>query len=1233
MADLIQWNCRGYYANLRDLRLLIENNNPKCICLQETMLGNKTPQSPKGYTTVYSQPEDPTPGNGLAIAVDNSVSYNHWNLNTTLHAIAVQVQLSRKYTICNIYVKHDETFNEQQMNNLISQLPQPFIITGDFNARSPTWDDESDVRNARGTTVENILLGNINILNTGKPTHFDARTGNHSAIDLTLASSNIADTLSWNICDDLHGSDHYPICIADLNKTNHSVIREPRFITKKADWILFKEKTKLNHTPNPTTTVNDMICIFNKTVTDAALASIPMSSGRLPPRCVPWFDEECKMMKEERKTAKRNYERLKSLHAKIHFSRMRAAAKCLFRRKEKESWAKYINRINKDTPMSIIWNRINKMSGKYQSHRQPCLESQGSIITEPREIAELLADHYEQVSSSNNYRPEFLRTKFRRELENINFESNENFDYNDPITIHELTGVLNQCSDTSPGQDQITYLMLQKMHATTLNYLLQIYNEIWTSNQYPELWKSAIIISFLKPDKPINEPSSYRPIALTSCVAKLLEKIINIRLVNHLENNSLISNIQCGYRKARSTTDAVVTLTSDIQDAFSKNDYQISIFFDLQKAYDTTWRYGILKSVHSIGIRGNMAHYIKNFLSNRKFTTKIKNKQSNQHIQEEGVPQGSVLSCSLFMLAINNIASQLPQYVKAILYVDDLVIYSSSSHLGVLSRRLQCAINQTERWCTNNGFTFSVSKTAALLFSKRPTQENPNLTLYGRNINFKSSTRYLGMIFDTRLNWLEHIKDLKKQCMRKMNILKNISGKSWGSDRITMFRLYEALILSKIDYGCEAYVSAPETTLAKLDPVHHCAIRICTGAFKSSPIPSICAESGKPPLRHRRERLLLQYSLRTKQLPESIASESICRIYEEHPPNRVTPISMKVKTTMEDLNINPNVLPLNMHNLPIWNIPTNTFCNGFKCDTKDNVAPNHLKLLFTHHLHEEHGNTSHIYTDGSKTNNGVACAAHQLNRNIVQILPQQASIFTAELYAILNALKIIEQNNHGEYTIFSDSKSAIDAIKQYNNHNPIITKIFEWLINLFARQRVVTLCWVPSHVGVKGNEEADKLANNGANSGNLPNIVALPYRDYIPQIKQKVQEKWQREWSAVQQNKLRQIKETTKPWPSSNQKNRKNETSLTRLRIGHTLATHGHLMEGNPPPYCQDCIVPLTVKHIIAECPSFSEARRRACSGRLFADPVACMKHMLADDASIELLMRFISEIDYSDKL
>ena len=150
----------------------------------------------------------------------------------------------------------------------------------------------------------------------------------------------------------------------------------------------------------------------------------------------------------------------------------------------------------------------------------------------------------------------------------------------------------------------------------------------------PASSKEAHVIPVPKPSKDASNPTNYRPIALTSCVCKTLERMINERLVWYLESQNIITNFQCRFRKGRSTTDHLVRLESFIRDAFIKKEHVVSVFFDLEKAYDTTWKYGIMKDLQDLGLKGRLPEFISSFLSDRNFKVKMGSTLSDLHQQE-----------------------------------------------------------------------------------------------------------------------------------------------------------------------------------------------------------------------------------------------------------------------------------------------------------------------------------------------------------------------------------------------------------------------------------------------------------------------------------------------------------------------------------------------------------------------------------------------------------------------
>ena len=174
--------------------------------------------------------------------------------------------------------------------------------------------------------------------------------------------------------------------------------------------------------------------------------------------------------------------------------------------------------------------------------------------------------------------------------------------------------------------------------------------------------------------------------------------MINKRLVWYLESNNLITKLQSGFRAERSTNDNLVRLETFIRDAFIKREHVVAIFFDLEKAYDTTWRYGLFKNLHNFGLKGRLPNFIKSFLEDRTIQVRVGSTLSDLYDQEQGVPQGAILSTTLFNVKLNDIINCLDYKTDGSLYVDDFCICFRSKNMRTIERHLQQCLNRIEDW-------------------------------------------------------------------------------------------------------------------------------------------------------------------------------------------------------------------------------------------------------------------------------------------------------------------------------------------------------------------------------------------------------------------------------------------------------------------------------------------------------------------------------------------------------
>ena len=259
--------------------------------------------------------------------------------------------------------------------------------------------------------------------------------------------------------------------------------------------------------------------------------------------------------------------------------------------------------------------------------------------------------------------------------------------------------------------------------------------------------------------------------------------MVHVRLSWFLEKNKILSSTEFGCRKNRSTLDSLTCLEHQIRKGFEQRKLTVAILFDIQKAYDTTWRYPILRSLYNNGLRGNLPIFIKNFPSERTFQTRIDSTYSDNFKLKEGIPQGSVLSGTLFAIAINNIVKSLPYGVNNNLFVDDFAINYSSNNLRHIQRILSTAINKIHNWSTSVSFKLAIEKTQGIIFFRdKRWLKNQNIELKINNlpIKFFENVKFLGLIFDQRLNFKAHVNYVKGRALKSLKYFEKIGPNNLG---------------------------------------------------------------------------------------------------------------------------------------------------------------------------------------------------------------------------------------------------------------------------------------------------------------------------------------------------------------------------------------------------------------------------------------------------------------------
>ncbi|XP_072403065.1 uncharacterized protein [Diabrotica undecimpunctata] len=499
----------------------------------------------------------------------------------------------------------------------------------------------------------------------------------------------------------------------------------------------------------------------------------------------------------------------------------------------------------------------------------------------------------------------------------------------------------------------------------------------------------------------------------------------------------------------------------------------------------------------SCGIQGNFLAFVKNFMSNRTFQVRVNGINSKTKHLQNGIPQGSTLSPTLFLLAINNIAQEIELPLKANLYADDLIVYTRSCNISLATEILQAFLHKLKIGSHKSSFTFSSEKTYFIIFSKNKTNSKPTLILNDINIKQVDSTDFLGLRFDSHLKWTDHIKKLALSCQPKINLLKILSNRNWGKLGFT----------------------ASKKILKVLDVIQSASLRLVLDAFRTSPVASLQATLNKPPLFIRRQYTTLRYAAK---LYSNINNPNYLLLHTNnttHKSNRQSRY-LTFKELVMNCGYNTNLLTYLLSTYPAeppWTINTPTINTSLVTYPKNTTNLTLVRTLYKKIL-SKYDNYVKIFTDASKTKN--SCAAAFLTYDIeyaIRILTF-CSLFTGEAIAILKALEFCQKYTDTNLLFISDSLSVLQIIKQVYPTHKIIQNIKSMLYYLQNKNINIHFHWIPSHIGISGNEKVDALAVKTTSNERIDIIKQIPVTDIYRNIKQYCTEVWQRCWDSNNSN-------------------------------------------------------------------------------------------------------------------
>jgi hypothetical protein len=405
----------------------------------------------------------------------------------------------------------------------------------------------------------------------------------------------------------------------------------------------------------------------------------------------------------------------------------------------------------------------------------------------------------------------------------------------EPFDLADFLKVISKTKKKAPGKDGLFINQIKDLNVSVLGIILDIYNEIWKSGKFPDIWKAAVVIPLLKKGKVAGDPTSYRPISLLPIMGKLLESLIHPRMNDYFMDRKLIPDFQTGFRKGKSTS---VNLRRLYNNTYFQSTIGInkrptaSVFFDAKKAFDTVCYDGLIVKLARDGVPAQILRLIGNWITDRTLMVRIGKELSRVIRLRSGVPQGSVISPLIWNYWLGDCPMTLSPHAYTALYADDIALWVSHPQVTKLIRILNSEIGRLVAWTRRKRLVLTPEKTYAIathtLKGKREKIKKHQIYMDEERdvrIEWQSQAVLLGILFHETGSFAPHIMNKVRLANARVRALWRFNEVIPGK---TLYNVYKAAIEPILTYGTEVFYESINDILAKkLLSVEFNALRCC----------------------------------------------------------------------------------------------------------------------------------------------------------------------------------------------------------------------------------------------------------------------------------------------------------------------------------------------------------------------------------------------------------------------
>ena len=586
---------------------------------------------------------------------------------------------------------------------------------------------------------------------------------------------------------------------------------------------------------------------------------------------MPWITTEIKSLINERDKLKRKaiITKLETDWSKYKITRNQVNIKL---RNAKTNY--YSSKIfNQKYSPKKAWRSINNLLGKRNKNSKINeLILEGNTLNNPKDIAEGFNNYFSNIGPDLASQIPTSNCNFYTYVKKATSE----FAAFQPTDVNNVYQLLSGLSgNKATGIDKISCKILKIAAPAIADSLTYIFNQAITLSSFPYEWKMARVIPLYK-NGHRNLPGNYRPISVLPTISKIMERILYNQLYVYLTEFGLLSSAQFGFRKSHSTATALLDCTNEWYMNIDKKIFNLVVFIDLKKAFDTVNHDILLKKLELYGIKGQALNLLKSYLSNRHQMCQIGNFVSSEHLIKCGVPQGSILGPLLFLLYIND----LPECLKSTrprLFADDTNLTASGPSITDIENAANSDLQNLRNWLTANKLSLNVTKTEFMLIGspqmiKSTSCSQPNILIENKQIQQVNQSKSLGITIDQHLSWKPNTENICKKITSGISALRRV--KPFIAEKETLISIYNAIVRPYFDYCSEVWDVFGEVQCKRLQKLQNRAARIISNMSNKVDHSIALRALGWEPLHiiRKKAKARMMYKTLNKLSPESLSS-------------------------------------------------------------------------------------------------------------------------------------------------------------------------------------------------------------------------------------------------------------------------------------------------------------------------------------------------------------------------